>query len=458
MRVVCDQCAASYKVPNERLTKPINKATCKQCGSRLLIPKPQPGSDPEERVVVPAVPASAAMGSRGHFRPGVADDDDKTVPVVDRTGPKLSGPNDDVALLTGSPLAAADRERLAAASQRGATPIAAPQPPPPRPVASGSNGLGMAMASVVAVLVGVFLLAIGITPELRFAGTFLAVSGAITSMLVLTFSNFGRQAGHPILALSLGMLLGLMMSASISVLREGPPAWAGTNQRSMPARPVQPVPVAPVPVPAEGQPATPAGEVPAAPVPPEATPVPAPPATPAPERHEPAAVAPTPAPTPRAAPVRVEPTPRPVRAQPTPRPTPRPTPIPRTIEPDPEPEPTPLPPPDPPRVQPTPEPMPDPIADGLPMNVKPEVIQMIVTSNVGVKRCFFEALKSREIEKPITVNTTFNLAASGAASNLRVNNSELRSSKLERCLDGAFRTMSFPPSQKGGPVNFPFKL
>jgi hypothetical protein len=75
MRVVCDQCAASYKVPNARLTRPINKATCKSCGSRLLIPKPQPGADDDERVVVPAVPATG-MSEPVNLVPGEEDDDD----------------------------------------------------------------------------------------------------------------------------------------------------------------------------------------------------------------------------------------------------------------------------------------------------------------------------------------------------------------------------------------------
>jgi predicted Zn finger-like uncharacterized protein len=56
MKVVCDNCSAVYKVPAEKLTKAVNKATCRNCGHRMLIPRPQPDADPDEQTVVTAVP------------------------------------------------------------------------------------------------------------------------------------------------------------------------------------------------------------------------------------------------------------------------------------------------------------------------------------------------------------------------------------------------------------------
>ena len=88
----------------------------------------------------------------------------------------------------------------------------------------------------------------------------------------------------------------------------------------------------------------------------------------------------------------------------------------------------------------------------------PAVLKTIIDSNVTVKRCFFDALRSSEISKPIEVRTTFQLSSSGRASNLRINNGSLSGGTLERCLDAAFSKMSFPPSDGSGPVNYPFKL
>jgi predicted Zn finger-like uncharacterized protein len=53
MRVVCDNCGAVYKIANEKLTKEVNRATCKRCGHKIVIYKP--GSRAAEE-------AAAALG------------------------------------------------------------------------------------------------------------------------------------------------------------------------------------------------------------------------------------------------------------------------------------------------------------------------------------------------------------------------------------------------------------
>jgi len=40
MRVVCDSCGATYKIPDTKLVKDVNRATCRKCGHRMLIKKP----------------------------------------------------------------------------------------------------------------------------------------------------------------------------------------------------------------------------------------------------------------------------------------------------------------------------------------------------------------------------------------------------------------------------------
>ena len=60
MKVICDNCRAVYKIPDEKLVKPVNKATCRQCGHRMLIPRPRVDADPDERTLVTAVPPTPA--------------------------------------------------------------------------------------------------------------------------------------------------------------------------------------------------------------------------------------------------------------------------------------------------------------------------------------------------------------------------------------------------------------
>ena len=64
MKVVCDNCRAVYKVPDAKLTKPVNKATCRGCGHRMLIPKPSPNQGDDERTLVTAVPPTPPPASR----------------------------------------------------------------------------------------------------------------------------------------------------------------------------------------------------------------------------------------------------------------------------------------------------------------------------------------------------------------------------------------------------------
>ena len=47
MRVVCDNCGAVYKIADSKLTKEVNKATCKRCGHKIVIYKPGSRSQPE---------------------------------------------------------------------------------------------------------------------------------------------------------------------------------------------------------------------------------------------------------------------------------------------------------------------------------------------------------------------------------------------------------------------------
>ncbi len=517
MRVVCDQCSSTYKVPNEKLTKPINKATCRSCGSRLLIPKPQPGADPDERVVVPAVPVTSGVADQGIVSPVEEDDADKTMPVVrkPRQTAATAMPSDldddldmgseegdseattvqrrpvpGVAYNPGRSSAPGPAVPVSAPRAPAPAPAVAPAPAPapvapaPAPVAparpaaapaaasSAPGGLGFAFAGAALALVGVFLLALPLDEMVSRVGLFLGAGGATTAMIALAVSNFGRQDARGPIALVGGLIFGAAVAAVL-------PQAASNMAR--PAGTPSPEPVvaatAPAEAPAEGA-ATAEGSDEA-----EATPSKPAPAAPSPSTRSTTSAASSSSGSGSRTAAREpepEPAPRPARtASPAPEPTRTTT---RTPEPEPEPEPVTRRPPPTERdvIEPEPEPEPEPLpprrtttttrssggqaapepdkSDGLMATVPPSVIQTIVTTNVGVKRCFFESLKSNEIAKPIEVRTTFNLSASGSASNLRIQNPELRGSRLERCLDGAFSNMTFPQAARGGPVNFPFKL
>ena len=63
MKVVCDSCGAVYRVPDAKLVKPINKATCRQCGFKMLIPRPSPVDLDETLINQPDQPEAAAAAA-----------------------------------------------------------------------------------------------------------------------------------------------------------------------------------------------------------------------------------------------------------------------------------------------------------------------------------------------------------------------------------------------------------
>jgi outer membrane biosynthesis protein TonB/DNA-directed RNA polymerase subunit RPC12/RpoP len=102
MRVVCDSCGATYKIPDTKLVKDVNRATCRKCGHRMLIRKadaPPLGTYPsaateEERTVIASAAdlerrarehlaaAQAATGTRLGARPPHAEEDPTMVKAL----------------------------------------------------------------------------------------------------------------------------------------------------------------------------------------------------------------------------------------------------------------------------------------------------------------------------------------------------------------------------------------
>ena len=47
MRVVCDNCGATYRIPDTKLTREVNKATCRKCSSPIIIRRNAPVGQPQ---------------------------------------------------------------------------------------------------------------------------------------------------------------------------------------------------------------------------------------------------------------------------------------------------------------------------------------------------------------------------------------------------------------------------
>ncbi|MGC6491898.1 MAG: hypothetical protein ACON5B_03585 [Myxococcota bacterium] len=489
MKVVCDQCAAVYNVPNARLTKPINKATCRQCNSRLLIPRPQPGADEDERLIVPAVPPAGETGAsspatsgmgRLPLTPAPEEDADKTIPVVST---KRSGAGSSP---QGEQLNAEDRARLARLSSAGGNDhtvarISSPpvvvrrtsgggaEAPPAAPSASLVMNARALMAASGILAFGAVLLATSggsIVDPVGMVGLFFLTTGVFLAMFTSITSDFGTRPMHPAGSASGALVLGAAMAVFGPIIASGlsqDPASGNTTTATAAVTETTEAPASTASEEGEKPEGDQSSEAAEAETEAEAEAEKAP--TEATTPSKPAAVEPAPktetrSSAPKTTARATTTTPRESRGRTS---TPRETT--RSAPPAPEREvrgtssqsaavATPAP-------APAPRPAPEPVRQvdpNLPVQVPPAVVKTILTSNQGVKMCFYEGLKGGEIRKPVTVTTRFKLSASGRASGTRVLESSLQGSGIERCLASAISRATFPPAQEDTSVTYPFKL
>jgi len=449
MKVVCDRCESTYKVPNAKLTKPVNKATCRNCNARLLIPQARPGAAEDERVVVTAV----VQRPTNEHQVASKQDDDKTVPMAD---PKIASKADadDVPLVSGERIGAKDKALLKSSPRRSAT----PKPASSKPEASPAAPSDMAWLKVVFALAGVTVagsmfgavIPIFDNPILEAGRSFVVISSGLAIMLLMLTSEWGRQRPPASVAVLLATMMGAIIAGALGVATaviEAPEGRLLALQIE-PAKNIEP---------AEETKADATEEVVAK----------------AETPKEAAKVAATVRSKPKAAPKRTTTSSR--RAKPAAQPTAAPAP-------DPAPAPTPV-------AISRPAPVEDDFDAGLedldameeddkpkrkkdnkvdavasttsdaaPTSVPFTVIDIQIRNSVDVKRCFFQLQRSGA-PMPARLDTTFSLSGSGRASGLKVRGSDLGGTEFERCLDRAVSGITFPESSGGTQrIDYPFKL
>ncbi|MBW1881622.1 MAG: zinc-ribbon domain-containing protein, partial [Deltaproteobacteria bacterium] len=124
MRVVCDNCSAVYKIPDEKLVKPVNKATCRACGHRMLIPRPPPPDDfeDEERTLIKERPLGVPT-------PMMSDSGDRVTVPIEQDEPEATLPRARPPI----PLPPSPRPQKSEARARPRPQY--PEIPPPKPAA-----------------------------------------------------------------------------------------------------------------------------------------------------------------------------------------------------------------------------------------------------------------------------------------------------------------------------------
>ena len=186
MKVTCDNCGAVYRIPEEKLTKDVSRATCKKCGNKIVIRKP-----------------SGALGDHalgGNY--GFDEEDDAivnheertviaTVPELQRfdATPPLSVPGStpDLDSITSFDDSDATTDAVPVEAVARSTPAAAPSPAGPSEPASAAPK-GVPIPSQMRLEVGALPL---IMVALSIVGTLLFVPDSIWGSSTLTAAGFG---------------------------------------------------------------------------------------------------------------------------------------------------------------------------------------------------------------------------------------------------------------------------
>jgi predicted Zn finger-like uncharacterized protein len=224
MKVVCDNCGAVYKIPQHKLVKEVNKATCRKCGHRIMIRREAQASPAEpENNEEATVIAEASKVS-----------DKPLAPKMDPHPPFGTAPEEP------TPLPTSPMEGGPAPAPHVPTPMPMPTPggsyghqptpaPAPSPAATGvpmterahdpTGDLTVILLGAAGAGVGGIVLALASAHfAAHFAGLFLSLWGSFLIVLVILTGMFGRRRAWIFASMFLSLILAGTLAAAFNPL------------------------------------------------------------------------------------------------------------------------------------------------------------------------------------------------------------------------------------------------
>jgi hypothetical protein len=245
MRVVCENCGATYKIPDSKLVKEVNKATCRKCGFRMTIRRPgmaaaastmetkEPEAD-EAATVVTANPLEKQEGEPGileastRIEKGPVQEWSDEAPTQVRIAPELGELR--------PPAKPAFQEPQKSSAPKAV--LVSNQAP---------NDMLLALIGTFASAGGALLLATNTadSSSQRMLGLGIALWGALTCLFLLVTGNLWRQKGNMAISISLATVLAIggagfveiaLHDADLQQLVRGPGSTAAApNPAALPA-------------------------------------------------------------------------------------------------------------------------------------------------------------------------------------------------------------------------------
>ena len=237
MRVVCENCGATYKIPESKLVKEVNKATCRKCGFRMMIRRPAAAvassgaaavPEPDEAATqVTANPLQTQDGeldlNEAHTR--IKKPDPADLPPANEWSDE--GPTQ----VRADPLAAAAAKKPAGKSK----------PTPKDSEGKAPGDMILALCATFAAAAGPMLLATNAAGEdtQRMAGLFLGLFGSLTCLFLLVTGNLWRQRGNVPISVALATVLSMGGTAFVEVAihDDGAEPVAATDLKEAPQPP-----------------------------------------------------------------------------------------------------------------------------------------------------------------------------------------------------------------------------
>jgi len=475
MKVICDNCRAVYKIPDEKLVKPVNKATCRQCGHRMLIPRPRVDADPDERTLVTAVPPTPAPPPpRSEF-----NDDPPTNPLG--RNPEQTVPHGaDVEIHTATPAPVKSQRKIQNQSRQ----TESTQPTRPARIPAGAaagthdpaGDMSIAFMGVVVAFIGaVFLSVVPLLPLPDYIGPFtsaiglmIASGGSLLATLVMLTGARGRKPAKPLLSFfiagALAFLLGLipMLAGSLSNTSA---LSSGTQTARIEIPPEQTVASSDEVAKDEATPSEKVEDAPPAKKP-------AKPSTAKTDTKKDTASSSSSQRSRNSSSSRSDSSSRRDAAvapyePPEPEPTRRSEPqdideleLPDDIlldEPDEPARPTSSGRATPPATTRPSGSSASSVDSSLPERPSVSAIDVMVKSNANVKRCFIKEQASKGTIPP-RIDLKFTIRPDGSATRVGIKQVEYAATDLDFCLGSAIKSIRFPPSQKGQTLTFPLEV
>ena len=253
MRVVCDNCGATYKIPEHKLVREVNKATCRRCGHGIIIRKPGEGGAAAQSVA-PAVDGEStqitsqdeleararaqaeAHASGGFGGPAVEDEIPATVinqPPGEATMPRHEpppAPNPTLAPAPSPLPPAPPRPAPRGPTQAPPAPAAPSQGPAGVPKQATqaaahdpSGDLSLVMMGTLGALAGASLAAVSVDHTMKVIGLAIALASGITSLLVLVTGDRGRKEASIVISMFVGLFLAGGAAAAVYFTGIGAP-------------------------------------------------------------------------------------------------------------------------------------------------------------------------------------------------------------------------------------------